>query len=59
MESSVVAKMFVDKNRGWDTWDNYLLIFKNADSDWYEITKGVKMEDFCSDENTFGFIKLD
>ena len=58
MEASIIAKMFIDKNRGWDTWDNYLLIFKNVDSNWYEITKGVKLEDFCNSEVIFGFIKL-
>lgn len=59
MEAQIIAKMFIDKNRGFDTWDNYLLIFKNVDSNWYEITKGVKLEDFCNGENVFGFIKLD
>ena len=58
MEASIVAKMFIDKQRGWDTWDNYLLIFKSVDSDWYEITNGVKLEIFCSENFTFGFIKL-
>ena len=58
MESSVIAKMFIDKQRGFDTWDNYLLIFKHDDSDWWEITKGVKMESFCGEDFTFGFIKL-
>ena len=59
MEASIVAKMFIDKNKGWDTCNKYLLIFKGIDSDWYEITKGVKLEDFCNNENVFGFIKLD
>ena len=59
MEASIVAKMFIDKQRGWDTWDNYLLIFKSVESDWYEITNGVKLEDFCNSETIFGFIKLD
>ena len=59
MEASIVAKMFIDKYKGWNTWDNYLLIFRSVDSDWYEITKGVKLEDFCNTEMTFGFIKLD
>ena len=59
MEASIVAKMFIDRHRGWDTWDKYLLIFKGIDSDWWEITKGVKLEDFCNTEMTFGFIKLD
>ena len=58
MEASIVAKMFIDKNKGWDTWDNYLLIFKNIDSSWYEITKGVKLESFCREDFTFAFIKL-
>ena len=58
MESSVIAKMFIDKQRGFDTWDNDLLIFKHDDSDWWEITKGVKMESFCGEDFTFGFIKL-
>ena len=58
MEASIIAKMFIDKSKGWDTWDNYLLIFKNIDSRWYEITKGVKLESFCSEDFTFGFIKL-
>ena len=58
MESSVIAKMFIDKQRGFDTLDNYLLIFKHDDSDWWEITKGVKMESFCGEDFTFGFIKL-
>ena len=57
MEASIVAKMFVDKQRGFDTWDNYLLIFKH-DEDWWEITKGVKLESFCNEDYTFGFIKL-
>ena len=59
MEASIVAKMFIDKNKGWCALDNYLLIFKGVDSNWYEITKGVKLEDFCNNENVFGFIKLD
>ena len=59
MEASIVAKMFIDKNKGWDTCNEYLLIFKGIDSDWWEITKGVKLEDFCNTEMTFGFIKLD
>ena len=59
MEASIVAKMFIDKNKGFDTWDNYLLIFKSIDSNWYEITKGIKLESFCSEDFTFGFIKLD
>lgn len=59
MEASIVAKMFIDKNKGWDTCNKYLLIFKAIDSDWWEITKGVKLEDFCNTETTFGFIKLD
>ena len=59
MEASIVAKMFIDKNKGWDTWDNYLLIFKSVDSEWYEITNGVKLEYFCNSETIFGFIKLD
>ena len=59
MEASIVAKMFIDKNNGWDTCNKYLLIFKGIDSDWWEITKGVKLEDFCNTEMTFGFIKLD
>ena len=58
MEASIIAKMFIDKNKGLDTWDNYLLIFKNIDSSWYEITKGVKLESFCSEDFTFAFIKL-
>ena len=59
MEASVVAKMFIDKQRGFDTWDNYLLVFKlDNDDDWWEITKGVKLEIFCSEIFTFGFIKL-
>ena len=58
-EASIVAKMFIDKNKGCVTWDKYLLIFKGIDSDWWEITKGVKLEDFCNTEMTFGFIKLD
>ena len=59
MEASIVAKMFIDKNKGWDTWDNYLLVFKrDNDDDWWEITKGVKLEIFCSENFTFGFIKL-
>ena len=59
MEASIVAKMFIDKNKGWCALDKYLWIFKGVDSDWYEITKGVKLEDFCNNENVFGFIKLD
>ena len=58
MEASIIAKMFIDKSKGRDTWDNYLLIFKNIDSSWYEITKGVELESFCSEDFTFGFIKL-
>lgn len=58
MEASIIAKMFIDKNKGLDTWDNYLLIFKDTDSSWYEITKGVKLESFCREDFTFGFIKL-
>ena len=58
MEASIIAKMFIDKSKGWDTWDNYLLIFKNIDSSWYEITKGVKLESFCREDFTFAFIKL-
>ena len=58
MEASVIAKMFIDKNKGFDTWENYLLVFKNIDSSWYEITKGVKLESFCNEDFTFGFIKL-
>ena len=59
MEASIVAKMFIDKQRGFDTWDNYLLVFKrDNDDDWWEITKGVKLEIFCSEIFTFGFIKL-
>ena len=59
MEASIIAKTFIDKNRGFADWDNYLFIFKHVDSDWHEITKGVKLEDFCNSENLFGFIKLD
>lgn len=58
MEASIIAKMFIDKNKGFDTWENYLLVFKNIDSSWYEITKGVKLESFCNEDFTFGFIKL-
>jgi len=58
MEASVVAKMFIDKQRGFDTWDNYLLIFKSVESDWYEINKGVKLEIFRSENFNFGFIQV-
>ena len=59
MEASIVAKMFIDKQRGFDTWGNYLLVFKrDNDADWWEIPKGVKLEIFCSENFTFGFIKL-
>lgn len=57
MKPSTVANMFIDKQRGFDTWDNYLLVFKH-DEDWREITKGVKLESFCNEDYTFGFIKL-
>ena len=58
MEASIIAKMFIEKNKGFDTWENYLLVFKDVDSNWYEITKGVKLESFCREDFTFAFIKL-
>lgn len=58
MEPSIVATMFIDKQRGFNTWDNYLLVFKYDNDDWWEITEGVKLESFCNEDFTFGFIKL-
>ena len=58
MEASIIAKMFINKNKGWDNLDNYLLVFKHDNDDWWEITKGVKLESFCNEDFTFGFIKL-
>ena len=59
MEASVIAKMTVDKLKGFG-FEDYILLFKHDnDLSWWEITKGVKLESFCNKDFKFGFIKTE
>lgn len=57
MESQLIAQMFILKNKNQGYYEDLLLIFKSKqDSSYWEVTSGLKLQDFLNEDYIFGFI---
>ena len=60
MESHVIAQMHILKNKKQGYYDDMLLVFKAKDDDsFWEVTNGLKLQDFLNENYVFAFIKAD
>ena len=57
MESQVIAQMFILKNKNQGYYEDLLMVFKSKeDSSYWEVTSGLKLQDFLNENYVFGFI---